>query len=140
MELKETDFPVLCVPDFLTSPDRKHTKNIQKTACTPQFLTYAADILHEGPWTKYPVEFFQFLKKYDFWSTYWFFKILSEFLDLYTLLISKVSVDRSKRYRDLKFCIQGLHMINNWALRSFCYILKTTSCFKAKSKMVAQTA
>ena len=91
-----------------------------------------------GPNT--PWNFFQFLKNYDFWSTYWFFKILSEFFALYTLLILKVSVDRSKRYRDLKFSIQGLDMINNWALRSFCYILKTTSCFKAKSKMVAQTA
>jgi len=59
---------------------------------------------------------------------------------LYSLLIMKAPVDRTKQLRDLKFGIWVFCSIGNRYLSPFLKILKTTSGFDEKSKLATKYA
>ena len=74
---------------------------------------------------------YRFVKFY--YLTYlWLFL---DFFSLYPLLIWRESVDRTKWYRNLKFCTLGLYSVSNRYIFPFFDILKATSGFSTKLKI-----
>ena len=74
---------------------------------------------------------YRFVKFY--YLTYlWLFL---DFFSLYPLLIWRESVDRTKWYRNLKFCTLGLYSVSNRYILPFFDILKATSGLSAKLKI-----
>ena len=68
-------------------------------------------------------------QKFWYLTYLWLFLAFFGFFLLYSLLIMKAPVDRTKQQRDLKFCKKGLCRIANGYLSLFKKHLKTTSCF-----------